>query len=126
MSSRFFRCLLIVAISALSVGAFTGLAEAKNGYNTKLTISEKFPAFHGTVRSGKKVCRANRVVRVYRVRAGKADKLIGSTRSSSKGNWKFRITPISAAYYAVTPRVIGSEPLFKICRADRSHRVTAD
>jgi len=131
MSSVFSRFLLVVAISVLSVGTFTGPAAAKDAYNTNLTISKKFPAFHGSVRSGLKVCRANRLVRVYRVRIGKPDRLIGSTRASSKGNWKFRVTPISAAYYsaayyAVTPRVTGSEPLFKVCRADQSRFVAAD
>ena len=126
MSSRFSRFLLVVAVSVLSVGTFTGPAAAKDAYNTNLTISKKFPAFHGSVRSGLKVCRANRLVRVYRVRIGKPDRLIGSTRASSKGNWKFRVTPISAAYYAVTPRVTGSEPVFKVCRADQSRFVAAD
>lgn len=68
---------------------------------TKVVVSLKFPAYHGTLQSAKSSCESGRTVRLYREKAG-ADKLLGSDTSSPKGKWSIPIGKrlISGAYYA--------------------------
>ena len=125
MSRRSLQIFLALLVSVSAAGATAGIAQADTTFNTTVKISQKFPAFHGKLKSGSKFCIANRPVRLYRVRNGKPDKLLGHTKTGRTGQWKIRASLIAAAYYAVAPR-FGSASLGIVCRSDRSHLVGAD
>jgi hypothetical protein len=94
----------LTAVIALALaGALlpAGFALGAGSTATKVIVSLKFPAYHGTLQSAKSVCKSSRTVRLYREKAG-ADKLLGSDTSSPKGKWSIPIGKrlTSGAYYA--------------------------
>lgn len=94
------RCLLIV-VSILVALALPATASAATA--SKVVISFKLPAFNGTVKSSKAACRANRTVKLYRVKAG-PDKLLGTDKTNEKGKWLIPAKAKSGNYYAKTPK----------------------
>jgi hypothetical protein len=93
--------LLALALAGALLPA--GSALGANRTATKVIVSLKFPAYHGSLQSGKGACVSGRTVRLYREKAG-ADKLLGSDTSSPKGKWSIPIGKrlVSGVYYAKT------------------------
>ena len=118
----FFASLLVSASLLVMVAAPVGAGQT---FNTKVSISEKYPAFHGQVKSGSDACRIDREVSVYRIRYNQPDKLLGTTRTGPKGNWRFRVSLITSAYYAYAERKASASIGFS-CRPARSRIVAAD
>jgi hypothetical protein len=109
------RCLLI---ALLIVTAVLPAAPAAAATPTKIVVSLKFPAFHGTLRSAKGACAKNRTVKLYRQKAG-PDKLLGTDRSSAKTKWSIPVKLTSGSYYATAPKK-------GTCSASKSKVVTVD
>jgi hypothetical protein len=111
------RCLLIaVVIFAVLVPAAS--APGANGASTKIVVSLKFPAFHGTLKSPRAGCLGSRGIKLYRQKAG-PDKLLGSDRSEDNGKWAIPIGKkrlVSGSYY-VTVAARGN------CRAAKSNLI---
>jgi hypothetical protein len=96
------RALLAVLVIA-AFGALLPVVSASgaSSYPTKIVVSLKFPAFHGTLRSAKGACLKSRTVKLYRKKSGPA-KLLGTDKSEDSGKWSIpigkRLTP--GSYYA--------------------------
>lgn len=116
MAARLFALLIAVLAvtllpAALAVGA---------GNSTKIIVSLKTPAFHGTLKSSKSACSTGRTVKLYRENSG-PDKLLGTDKSNAKTKWSIPIGKrlTSGAYYAKAPAK-GS------CKAAKSKVLTID
>lgn len=106
--------LLVVALA----GALLPAASAAGASSTKVVVSLKTPAFHGSLKSNNGSCTVNRTVKLFRKKSG-SDKLLGTDTSNAKSKWSIpigkRLTP--GSYYAKAPAK-GS------CRSDKSKVVT--
>lgn len=117
---------------ALAVGAifvFSVSAAAMTGsitYTTTVSMSGKFPAFHGKLHSKSDFCVADRRVRVFRERSG-PDKLLGVDRSEDDGSWVVPVGDrlISGVYYTKAPPY-GSASLGIVCRPALSRVAVVD
>jgi hypothetical protein len=111
------RPALAIALAALLMPA---ASTAASSYPTKVVVSLKFPAFHGTLQSRRGACSTNRTVKLFREKSG-ADKLLGADRSDAKTKWSIPIGKklTSGSYYAKAPAK-GS------CRAGKSKVLTID
>ena len=85
---RAFVAVLMLVLLSAALGA--GQATAAKRAGTTVVVSLKTPAFHGTLGSSKAACKANRTVRLYKVKGG-PDKLLKTGTSNKKGKWS---TPI--------------------------------
>jgi len=95
--------------TALSTAAFVlavalllaAPATAGMTYKTTISMSEKFPAFHGKLHSPYAYCTQNRKVKLYREKMG-PDKLLGTDVSESDGIWEIPIGNrlIGGSYYS--------------------------
>jgi len=96
--------LLAVLIVALAGALFPAASVAGLGYSTKFIVSLKFPAFHGTLKSGKGICVKDRRVKLFREKSG-PDKLLGTDKSNAKAEWSIPIGKrlTSGSYYAKAP-----------------------
>ena len=65
------------------------------------------------------------VVVITAGRYNQPDKLLGTTRTGPKGNWKFKVSLITSAYYAYAERKTSASIGFN-CRPARSRIVAAD
>jgi hypothetical protein len=93
------RVLPSIAVAAM-LALLPATSIAGSGYSTKIVVSLKVPAFHGTLRSDKGACATSRMVTLYRERSG-PDKLLGTDRSNAKAEWSIPIgKPTSGSYYA--------------------------
>lgn len=114
MVARRSALLLVLVLAALIPAS----SAAGASYSTKVIVSLKTPAFHGSVKSDKGACATNRTVMLFRKRPG-ADRLLGSDKSNANARWSIpigkRLTP--GSYYAKAPAK-GS------CRADKSKVLT--
>jgi hypothetical protein len=90
--------LLVVALASLLLPATSAAASS---YSTKVIVSLKFPAFHGTLKSGKSTCSTDRTVKLFREKSG-PDKLLGTDKSNAKTRWSIPIGKrlTSGSYYA--------------------------
>jgi hypothetical protein len=109
------RCLLI---AVLIVTALLPVASAAGATSTKIVVSLKFPAFHGTLQSAKGTCAKNRTVKLYREKSG-PDKLLGTDKSDAKTKWSIPVKLTSGSYYAKAPKK-------GTCSASKSKVVTVD
>ncbi len=109
----------LLAVS-LIVALLLSASSASASYPTTVVVSLKFPAFHGTVKSGKSACAKGRRVKLYREHSG-PDRLLGTDRTSATGKWSIPLGKklSSGTYYAMTPTK-GS------CRAAKSNRIPID
>lgn len=93
--------LLVIAVAAALLPAASA---AGSSFSTKIVVSLKVPAFHGTLKSGKSACATNRTVKLYREKSG-PDKLLGTDKSNAKTKWSIplgkKLTP--GSYYAKAP-----------------------
>lgn len=112
----------LIALTALPAGATRVVR-----INSKLTISQRAPAFHGKVRSPNGACRMERRVILFRKRFG-PDKLLGRAGTDRHGRWSIHVNLRgSGAYYAkVRRRREGTAGTVYVCRADRSRTVFVD
>jgi hypothetical protein len=98
------------ALLAVLVASLTGalllpaVSAAGSSYSTTIVVSLKFPAFHGTLKSGKSACATGRTVKLYREKSG-PDKLLGTDTSNAKTKWSIPLGKklISGSYYAKAP-----------------------
>jgi hypothetical protein len=95
------RSALVFALAALLLPA---ASTAASSYSTKVIVSLKFPAFHGTLQSHKGACMTNRTVKLFREKSG-PDKRLGTDRSNAKAKWSIPIGKrlTSGSYYAKAP-----------------------
>ncbi len=94
--------LSILLVAILAIALLPATAGASN--STTIVVSLKAPAFHGTLKSGKRACARGRKVKLFRKKAG-PDKLLGTDRSNAKTKWSIPIGKrlISGSYYAKAP-----------------------
>jgi hypothetical protein len=111
--------LLALALAALAVGAAP--AAAKTTFSAKVLVSEKYPAFHGAIRSKSAFCEAKRPIVVYRRRIGKKDKLLAHGRSFGDGTWKVSVgKKLSGGDFYVRLPGFGSAALGIMCSEELS------
>jgi hypothetical protein len=107
-------------VAALAVALLPAALAASSSNSTTIVVSLKFPAFHGTLKSGKSACATSRTVKLFREKPG-PDKLLGTDQSNAKTKWSIpvgkRLT--SGSYYAKAPAK-GS------CRPAKSKVVSID
>jgi hypothetical protein len=108
---------LLFALFALLLSASPAAAA---GHSTKIVVSLKFPAFHGTLKSSDDGCVTQRTVKLFRETAG-PDKLLGTDKSNAKSEWSIPIGKrlTSGSYYAKAPSK-GS------CKAAKSKLIPID
>jgi hypothetical protein len=94
----------VLPIVALAAALLPAVSAAGSSYSTKIVVSLKTPAFHGTLKSDKSACATGRTVKLFREKSG-ADKLLGADKSNAKAEWSIplgrRLT--SGSYYAKAP-----------------------
>jgi hypothetical protein len=90
--------LLIVAAAALLLPA---VSVAGSSHSTKVIVSLKAPAFHGTLKSDRSTCATGRTVKLFREKSG-PDQLLGTDQSNAKTKWSILIGKrlTSGSYYA--------------------------
>jgi hypothetical protein len=91
--------LLVIALAAILALPALGMGAGKN--STKIVVSLKFPAFHGTLVSPRKACLGSRKVKMYRQRNG-TKKLLGRDTSEDNGKWAIPVGKnlTSGSYFA--------------------------
>jgi hypothetical protein len=111
--------LLVALAAALSLVAGTALGAKP--HSTTVIVSLKFPAFHGKVKSADDGCVGARTVKMFRKKAGKPAKLLGSDTTDAKGKWQIPVGKhlTSGSYYAKA--TAKGE-----CRAGKSSALTID
>jgi hypothetical protein len=115
------RLLVMLALVALGAGLFawSGPASAHDqAYDSKVTIHEPQPAtYRGRVKSEKRGCVRNRLVKLYNA---SGDKYAGfSDETDDEGRWQ--ITIFGAEYYAKVTREVKTPGNHRhVCRADTS------
>jgi len=96
------RSALFVAVFAAAM--LLAVAVASASYSTKVVVSLKTPAFHGSLKSARGACTTGRRVKLFREKAG-PDRLLGADTSNSKGRWSIPAGRLrsGASYYAKAP-----------------------
>jgi hypothetical protein len=113
--------LALLACLALLASLFVApLAGAAKPHATKIVVSLKFPAFHGSLKSGDDSCLGGRTVSMFRKQGGKTKKL-GSDTSNAAGNWKIPVGKnLSSGEYFATVAAKGE------CKGARSKPLAVD
>jgi len=108
---------VLLAAVAIAVGAalLPAVASGAGGSTTKIVVSLKLPAFHGTLKSSRHACLGSRNVTLYRKKSG-PDKTLGTDNSEDNGGWSIVIggKRVPAGTYYVTATARGA------CRAAKS------
>jgi hypothetical protein len=112
---------------ALAAPSAADLGRASRA-STSVTISSKFPAFNGSVRSKAGICRKGRRVQLLKRTSGGDPKRLGRDRSDSSGSWAVPLDNVKpGAYFARAKRQVkdrnGSRT---VCKSDRSRVVVVD
>lgn len=105
-------------VVALTVALLASATAASASYSTKVVVSLKTPAFHGSLKSSRNACTTNRTVKLFRKKSG-PDTLLGTDKSNANGKWSIPIGKrlISGSYYAKAPAQ-GN------CKSDKSKVLT--
>jgi hypothetical protein len=120
MSLRRAVPLLAALVCLVSLLALAPLAGATDSHSTKVVVSLKFPAFHGSLRSSDDSCLGGRTLTVTRRHAGKTKKL-GSATSKASGAWKIPVgRNLTSGEYSVSVAPKGE------CKGGRSKALTID
>jgi hypothetical protein len=120
MSRRRTKSLAGVATLAVA-GAFAATALAAD-FESRVTIRNGPPAFHGLVKSDNDNCIELRTVKLFKQK-NSGDVLKGKDETNVNGRWQVPIQPKSGSYYAkVTELTQGN----RTCLKDRSRTVTVD
>ena len=97
------RSALLVAI--LAAALLPATSAAGSSYSTKIIVSLRVPAFHGSLKSKTGACAKHRTVKLNRQKPG-PDKLLGTDESNAKAKWSIPIGKRlghGTAYYAKAP-----------------------
>jgi hypothetical protein len=126
MRGRGIAAFVVIALAAV---AFAAAATAGNvvRIDSKIRLSDQFPAFHGKVISDNHACEVQRTVKMKRVRSG-PDQVLGTDQTNGQGRWFVEVDPLSSgAYYArVKRRAEGAAGTTFVCRPDRSRTLVVD
>lgn len=101
MSTRF-TAALAALLATLALLAVAPLAGAASKHPTTLFVSEKYPAFHGSISSEAEHCLGGRLVVVKRQLSGKL-KTVGVTYTNAAGKWKVKVNLTSGEYWVTVP-----------------------
>ena len=102
--------LIGILLSSMLIGVLAMAAVAPNAlgrdkpFESKIRLTDRFPAFHGKVKSESDLCVPNRKVRMFEEKQG-ADRLIGKTRTDFEGKWTILDEPGSGVFYAKVNQV---------------------
>ncbi len=110
---------MLALLTALAVLVAAPAAGAAKPHATTVFVSEKFPAFHGTVRSDDDSCVVGRKVTVTRKLSGKTTRL-GSDLTDSAGKWMVRVENLTSGEFWATVAAKGE------CQSVRSQPVVVD
>jgi hypothetical protein len=122
---------LLVIVASASALAFASVAVAHTFFATPSLTIHKAPfgatspgarvVVHGRIISGRSFCKANRVVRLFRVRPG-PNRLLATDRSDSEGEYRFIRHPRrdQRVYTRIRARSSSSYGHSHNCAADRS------
>jgi hypothetical protein len=122
---------LLVIVASASALAFASVAVAHTFFATPSLTIHKAPfgatspgarvVVHGRIISGRSFCKANRVVRLFRVRPG-PNRLLATDRSDSEGEYRFIRHPRrdQRVYTRIRARSSTSYGHSHNCAADRS------
>jgi len=126
--SRRLATLTLGALSVIAVLSIPSLATQVVRHPSRVTISEKAPAFHGRVHSNAHPCVQHRKVTLFRARPHRRDKVLRRDQTNNHGRWQMIVNPLkSGAYYAkVSRRSEGTAGTIHICVKDRSRIVPVD
>ena len=115
-------------LSVIAVVSIPSLATQVVRHPSRVTISEKAPAFHGRVKSNAHPCVQQRKVKLFRAKSHGPDTLLGRDHTNNHGRWQVDVNPLkSGAYYAkVSRRSDGTAGTIHICVKDRSRIVPVD
>ena len=104
-SRRRTSIVLLVAVALVAMLALPALGMGAGKNSTKIVVSLKFPAFHGTLNSPRKACLGGRKVKMYRERNGNK-KLLGGDTSEDNGKWKIPVGKnlTSGSYYGTVAK----------------------
>jgi hypothetical protein len=101
------RTALVALLACLAAAVLVAApaAGAAKPHATRIVVSLKFPAFHGSLKSGDDSCIAGRSVAMYRKRGGKTKKL-GSDTSDGHGKWQVSVGKnlTSGEYFAAVKK----------------------
>lgn len=114
----------VTLAAATAVIALAPSALADMPFESKIRLTDRFPAFHGKVKSGSDSCLDNRKVRLFKVKRG-PDKVIGKTRTNSAGKWLIEKGPRSGVYYAKVNQY-ANESQGLVCLSAKSKQVVVD
>ena len=128
LPSRRFTMFTFVVLSIIAIAAIPALATQVVKHDSKVTVSQKAPAFHGRVKSSARPCVQQRKVKLFRAHRHRPDTLLGTDQTNNHGKWKVIVNPLrSGAYYAkVKRRTDGTAGTIHVCRSDRSRFVGVD
>ena len=126
--SRRLATLTLGVLSVIAVVSIPSLATQVVRHPSRVTISEKAPAFHGRVKSNAHPCVEQRKVKLFRAKSHGPDTLLGRDHTNNHGRWQVDVNPLkSGAYYAkVSRRSDGTAGTIHICVKDRSRIVPVD
>ena len=109
---------VLVALAAVALVPATASSAGKN--STKIVVSLKFPAFHGSLTSPRPACLGSRKVKLYRKRSGKT-KQLGKDTSEDNGKWAIPVGKnLTSGEYFATVAKRGK------CKAAKSQVLTID
>jgi hypothetical protein len=95
---------VVLLLAVLAAALLPAVAAAGPAYSTKIVVSLKTPAFHGTLKSSKSACATNRTVKLFREKPG-PDTLLGTDKSNAKAKWSIPLGKklVAGSYYAKAP-----------------------
>jgi hypothetical protein len=116
-----------VALALAAVVVLVAPATAGTTYKTSISMSSKFPAFHGKLHSPYAYCTQNRKVKVYREKLNGKDVLLASDLRDSDGSWEAPIGNklTSGSYYSSVAAKHSAE-VGVTCKAAKSKVTTVD
>ena len=126
--SRRLATLTLGVLSVIAVVSIPSLATQVVRHPSRVTISEKAPAFHGRVKSNAHPCVQRRKVKLFLAKRHAPDKFLGRDHTNNHGRWQVEVNPLkSGAYYAkVSRRSEGTAGTIHVCVKDRSRIVPVD
>jgi hypothetical protein len=111
---------LLACLAVLAALVAAPVAGAAKPHATKVVVSLKFPAFHGSLTSGDDGCLGGRSVSMFRKKGGKTKKL-GSGNSNGAGKWKVIVGKnLTSGEYFATVAAKGE------CKGGRSKVLAVD
>lgn len=122
----------LAAATALAVCATASALAGGPGQTVEIATQVKLrnsaPAFHGKVTADNENCVEDRLVKMFKKRAGGGKKLLGKTHAANSGKWKVPFNNLSsAAYFALAPEVEqGTAGTIYMCLKAKSQVIAVD